>query len=254
MWELYQGKAECQRIDASELWCWRRLLRVPWTAKTSSQSTLREINPEYSLEGLRLKLKLQYFGNLIQRADSLAKTLMLGKIEGKQRRRWQRVRWLDSITDSMEMNFVWQTPTGRVSNRETWHAAAHGVAESDLTELINSTKFVKNWQIVKLRFDRKQQNAIQQLSFNWKINSFLKRDRELGEHKLDEMGALNMKKKKSTDNLSSKVAVPFCTPSAMRRVPVTQHPHKLLLVTVFRVVVILIEMQLYLSFLKFVIP
>ena len=170
MWELYQGKAECQRIDASELWCWRRLLRVPWTAKTSSQSTLREINPEYSLEGLRLKLKLQYFGNLIQRADSLAKTLMLGKIEGKQRRRRQRVRWLDSITDSMEMNFVWQTPTGRVSNRETWHAAVHGVAESDLTELINSTKFVKNWQIVKLRFDRKQQNSIQQLSFNWKIN------------------------------------------------------------------------------------
>ena len=96
------------------------------------------------MEGLRLKLKLQYFGNLIQRADLLAKTLMLGKIEGKQRRRRQRVRWLDSITDSMEMNFVWQTPTGRVSNRETWHAAVHGVAESDLTELINSTKFVKN--------------------------------------------------------------------------------------------------------------
>ena len=127
------------------MWCWRRFLRVPWTVKRSSQSTLREINPEYSLEGLRLKLKLQYFDNLIRRADSLAKTLMLGKIEGRRRSRRQRVRWLDSITDSMEMNFVWQTPTGRVSNRETWHAAVHGVAESDVTEhLISSNKFVKN--------------------------------------------------------------------------------------------------------------
>ena len=95
-------KAECQRVDAFKLWCWRRLLRVPWIAKRSNQSTLREINPEYSLEGLMLKL--QYLSHLMQRADSLEKTLMLGKIEGKKRRRWQSMRWLDSITNSMDMN------------------------------------------------------------------------------------------------------------------------------------------------------
>ena len=97
-------KAECQRIDAFELWCWRRCLRVPWTAGRSNQSILKEINPEYSLEGLMLKLKLQYFGHLIQRADSLEKTLMLGKIEGRRRRGRQRMRWLDGITNSMDMN------------------------------------------------------------------------------------------------------------------------------------------------------
>ena len=97
-------KAECQRIDAFELWCWRRLLRVPWTARRSNQSFLKEISPEYSLEGLMLKLKLQYFGHLMQSADSLEKTLMLGKIEGRRRRAWQRMRWLDGITDSMDMN------------------------------------------------------------------------------------------------------------------------------------------------------
>ena len=97
-------KAECQKIDAFELWCWRRLLRVPWTARRSNQSILKEINPEYSLEGRMLKLKLQYFGHLIRRADSLEKTLMLGKIKGKRRRGRQRMRWLDGITDSMDMN------------------------------------------------------------------------------------------------------------------------------------------------------
>ena len=97
-------KAEGQRTDAFELWCWRRLLRVPWTAKRSNQLILKKINPEYSLEGLMLKLKLQCFGYLIRRADSSKKTLMLGKIEGKRRREWQRMRWLDSITDSMDMN------------------------------------------------------------------------------------------------------------------------------------------------------
>ena len=97
-------KAECQRIDASELWCWRRLLRVPWTAWRSSQSILKEIIPEYSLEGLMLKLKLQHFGHLIGRADSLEKTLMLGKTEGRRRRGQQRMRWLDDITDSMDMS------------------------------------------------------------------------------------------------------------------------------------------------------
>ena len=97
-------KAECQRIDAFELWCWRRLLRVPWTARRSNQSILKEISPEYSLEGLMLKLKFQYFGHLMQRADSLGKTLMLGKIEGRRRRGQQRMRWLDGITDSMDMS------------------------------------------------------------------------------------------------------------------------------------------------------
>ena len=97
-------KAECQRIDAFELWCWRRLLRVPCTARSSNQSILKEISPEYSLEGLTLKLKLQYFGHLMERTDSFAKTLMLGKIEGWRRRGWGRMRWLDGITDSMDMN------------------------------------------------------------------------------------------------------------------------------------------------------
>ena len=97
-------KPERWRIDAFELWCWRRLLRVPWTARRSNQSILKEVSPEYSLEGLRLKLKLQYFGHLMRRTDSLEKTLMLGKIEGRWRRGWQRVRWLDGITDSMDMN------------------------------------------------------------------------------------------------------------------------------------------------------
>ena len=97
-------KAECQRIDAFELWCWRRLLRVPWTARRSNQSILKEISPEYSLEGLMLKLKLQYFGHMMQRTDSLEKTLMLGKIEGRRKRECQKMRWLDGITDSMNMS------------------------------------------------------------------------------------------------------------------------------------------------------
>ena len=161
MWELDYKEStqffECQRIDTFELWCWRRLLRVPWTTRRSNQSILKEISPGCSLEGLMLKLKLQYFGYLIQRADSFEKTLMLGKIEGKRRRGWQRMRWLDGNTDSMDMGLggLW----GLVMDREAWHAVAHGVTKCQirLSDELNWTKdFLRQYQNCKTHGDLSQ--------------------------------------------------------------------------------------------------
>ena len=141
-------KAECWRMEAFKLWCWRRLLSVPWTARRSNQSILRETSPEYSLEGLMLKLKLWYFDHLMWRIDSLEKTLILGKIEGRRRRGWQRMRWLDGITDSMDMSL--SKLRELVMDREAWRAAVQGVTKSRI-QLNDWTELKYVWGLPRCR-------------------------------------------------------------------------------------------------------